>query len=59
MMKGAREPNENLFLRLKPFPQTVVFPQVTIHRTEVMKVGYCHFGLLEAQRALALIHVER
>ena len=59
MMKGAREPNENLFLRLKPFPQTVVFPQVTIHRTEVMKVSYCHFGLLEAQRALALIPVER
>lgn len=59
MKQGAREPNENLFLRLKPFPQTIVLPQVTIHRTEVMKVDYCHFGLLEAQRALALISIER
>lgn len=33
MKQGAREPNENLFLRLKPFPQTIVLPQVTIHRS--------------------------
>ena len=39
MKQGAREPNENLFLKLKPFPQTIVLPQVTIHITEVMKVA--------------------
>ena len=54
-----REPNENLFLRLKPFPQTIVLPQVTIHRAEVMRVDYSHSGLLEAQRVLALIPIER
>lgn len=44
-----REPNENLFLRLKPFSQTIVLPQVTTHKAEVMKVDYCHSGLLEAR----------
>lgn len=55
----VREPSENLFLRLKPFSQTIVLPQVTTHRAEVMKVDYCHSKLLEAQSTLALIPKER
>lgn len=50
--------NENLFLKLKRFSQTLVLPQMKTHREEVMKVDYCLSGLLEAWRGLALIPIE-
>ena len=54
-----REPNEKSFLKLKPFSQTVLLPQMKTHRAEVKKVDCCHSGLLEARRALALIPIEK
>lgn len=60
MGRGQKQKtNENLFLKLKPFFQTLVLPLVKTHRAKVMKVDYCHSGLLEAGRDPALIPVDK